>query len=406
MKFTSKRCVVACCLGAAALCASLGVRAQGLSGYAGDPESGSRLRTSLEVGTDYTTNFFYARKAAEDSGSGLIVRPELSLTRKLSRFTFSAAANAEAGWYDLPGNADDYFDSALKLGSRWQSAPRHQFDFEARLRNGHNPFGTERTENTPLEDRKIDTWRETQTELRYLAGLPSDRLNFELGLGGLNKEYTNNEAVTRFLSHEKTSAYLTTYLNMTTKSSVFLVVAGQRTYFEDVAPGAFDRGATTLRYLLGARWAATAKTSGDFRVGYVDRNPTDPNRDSFQRFDWLAELTWAPRAVRKLLLQTGRTAQESFLNTVDFIDNRYGTLTWSEQWTPLMQTQATVRYMTSSFIGSSRQDESWGYGLSAEYQLTPYLALLGLASHGQRDSEVNFANYERFYAYLGARYAR
>lgn len=406
MKATARQRVVLCVSCACGLLASASALAQTEPGPEGDPASGSRLRTSLEVGVDYTDNFFYARKSAEESGSGLLVRPEVTLTRKVPRFTFIGGVSGEAGWYDFSGDADDYTDYSLRLGGDWQSAPRHRFEFDARLKSGHDPFGTERTENTPLENREIDTWRDTRSEVRYYLGLPSDRINFEVGVSARNKEYTNNEEATQFLSHEKVLGNFTTYLNFTPKTSAFVVVAGQRTYFEDIAAGAFDRGATTLRYLVGARWAATSKTSGDFRVGYVDRDPRDPDRDNFQRFDWLAEVSWAPRAYRQFLLQTGRSAQESFLNTVDFIDNRYGTLIWVEQWTPRFQTQAAGRYMESTFVGSPRQDELFGYSLSTEYRMTPYLTLVGLASSGQRDSEVDFANYERFYAYVGARYAR
>lgn len=405
MKATTRQRAIACVSFAFAVLTSASP-AQEAPGPEGDPSEGTALRTALEVGVDYTDNFFYAPDGFTESGSGLLVRPEIALTRKIPRFTFTAAADAEAGWYDFSGDADDYVDYAVRVGGDWESAARHRFEFNTSLQDGHDPFGTARTENSVLENRDIDTWRETHTEARYLAGLPSDRINFEFKVSAFNREYTNNEEFTQFLSYEGTKGSLTTFVNLTPKTAVFALVAAQRTYFEDIALGAFDRGATTLRYLVGARWAATAKTSGDFRVGYVDRDPRDASRENFQRFDWLAEFVWAPRAVRKFLLQTGRAAQESYLNTVDFIDNRYGTLIWVEQWTPRLRTQGAVRYMESTFVGTARQDELLGYSLSSEYAMTPFLTLLGRASSGQRDSEVGFANYERFYAYLGLRYER
>lgn len=406
MKAIIRYGVLACMVCTLDLAAGPGASAQEGSNTEGDPTSGTALRTALEVGVDYTDNFFYARKSTEESGSGLLVRPELTFTAAIPRFTFTAGAQGSAGWYDFSGDADDYTDYSVQLGGDWQSAPRHGFKFNTRMQNGHDPFGTARTEGTALEDREIDTWRETRTEIRYRSGLSSDRLNFEFAVSGMNKDYTNNDEITQYLSHEALTGSFTTFLNLTTKTSAFALVSGQRTYFEEIAPGAFDRGATTLRYLVGARWAATTKTSGDFRVGYVDRDPRDPTRDNFQRFDWLAEFAWVPRAVSKLLLQTGRSAEESYLNTVDFIDNRYATVTWVEQWTPRLQTQAALRYLESNFVGTERQDQASGYSLSTEYYLTRYLSLLGQASSGQRDSDVTFANYERFYAYLGARYAR
>ena len=59
-----------------------------------------------------------------------------------------------------------------------------------------------------------------------------------------------------------------------------------------------------------------------------------------------------------------------------------------------------------AFIGSTRVDDMIGYKLSGEFRVTQYLKLLGLVGNDQRDSDVSFANYDRLYAYFGARYAR
>jgi hypothetical protein len=377
------------------------------SSFADDLVEGTRLHAALETGVNYTDNFFYARNTSNDErATGLIVQPEALLTHVVPRFKFFGGANGEFAWFDLPGNVDDYIDHEFKLGSEWQPAFRHRFAFTSGIKNDHNPFGTERTENTALEDREIDEWQQTLANVSYHYGLPSDRYNLELRAGGQNKEYSNNREVTQYLDYEIASAQIFGFYNIGPKTSVYATVAAQRSYYEEIAPGAFDRGANTVRYLLGGRWLATGKTSGDIVLGYVTRNANDPDRDEFRRLDWQAEITWAPRPVREFKLTTGRRSQESFLNTVDFIDNRYAGITWSEQWTARLQTQLGGRYVESAFIGSTRVDDTVGYKLSGEFRVTQYLKLLGHVSNDQRDSDVNFANYDRLYAYLGARYAR
>jgi polysaccharide biosynthesis protein VpsM len=190
------------------------------------------------------------------------------------------------------------------------------------------------------------------------------------------------------------------------KTAVFATASGRRSRFDETAPGAFDRGATTMRYLLGSRWQATAKTHGDVRVGYIDRDPRDPGRDDFRRIDWRAELGWAPRTVTGLALATGRSSRESYINTVDFLDIRYVNLTWTEQWTQRAQTQLAASYQETDFVGSARKDELVGFSLGGEYLLTRDLKLRGYALNGHRDSPATFANYERSYVYLGIRYSR
>lgn len=375
---------------------------QGL--FADDLAEGLRLRTAVQAGTSYTDNFFFSSDQRKENGSGLLIEPEALLTRVLPRFRFLAGADAKFGIFDLPGSVDDYTDWRARLGSEWQPALRHRFRFVESYENGHDPFGTERTENTPLENRENDQWRRIRTDVEYRWGLPNDRINFELDGFAVNREYSNNRDVTRFLDHQTVNGGLRLIYNVGRKSSLFAATAIQRTHYPETAPGAFDRSSTTVRYLLGASWAATAKTSGDVRLGLVDRNPKDDSREAFRRFDWRANLTWSPRAVRQFNLTTGQSSQESFLNTVDFINHRYVGLEWVERWTPRFESTLSARYVNSAFIGSTRNDDFFTYSASGRYRATQTLSLIALASNGERDSNVDFANYERRYLYLGVRY--
>lgn len=401
------RSILSRVLMAAAMSATLPAHAQSEDGpsIAEELADGSRLRTSLETGISYTSNFFYADSAGdEQDATGLLVRPAAMVSHVVPRFRFYGGGKAELAWFDLQDDVDDYTDYELNLGSQWTPASRHVFSFAAEYRDDHDPFGTERTEGTPLEGREIDKWRQTHTNVGYRYGLPSDRYNVELRASGLNKTYHNNRGVTQYLDHEIASAQLFAYYNVGAKTSLYALLAGQHSYYEETAPGAFDRGADTTRYMLGTRWLASAKTSGDIRAGYVVRDPAAGERSAYRRFDWQARLTWAPRAVREFRLTTGRQPQESFLNTVDFIDHRYVGVAWNEQWTPRLQTEVRGRYVESAFVGSARVDETVYYALSTEFGLSRDLKLLGLVGNDRRDSDAVFAEYDRFYAYLGARY--
>lgn len=388
----------------AALLGSAVAQAQEAGLFAEDLTEGTRMTVSMETGASYTDNFFYTETDRREDGTGLLVRPGIILSRVLPRFKFLADAGAEFAWFDLPSSVDDYGDYRFSLGSEWQSAARHRFSFTARLRDGHDPFGTERTEGTALENRDIDEWRDIRTDMTYRYGLPTDIYNIELRVIGQNKEYQNNRGVTQFLDHEKMTGELLAYYNLTGKTALFLDIIGTRSYYETVASGAFDRGAQEWRYLLGTRWLATGKTSGTLGIGFIDRSPRDESRDEVQTIDWRVSVTWSPQIVRSFMLQSGRSSQESYLNTVEYIDNRYVALDWTEHWTARWQTKATARYIASEFVGAPREDRSWGYGIEAEYLATPRLTLLGQASNGHRESDIFFAEYDRAYAYLGARY--
>lgn len=399
----------------AGLACSLAAQAQETSTQSGFPVSlgqdgidGTVYRGALEAGASFTDNFFYTGDDLEQTdGTGFLLRPELAAIRVLPRARMAAEASGEFATFDVPDDVDDYIDSRLALGADWLSSSRNRWRFGSRLSFDHDPFGTQRTENTPLETRELDEYREILTNFGYRYGLPTDQLNVDLNVLTKNKTYTTNEAATQFLDYDAALVSLSGYYNLSAKTSIFASASGGRSLYEVVAPGALDRSATELRYGLGSIWKASAKTSGNIYLGYVTRRPRDDGREDFNGFDWTAGLTWSPASVRTFDLTTGRITQESYLAAADFINNRFATLSWAEQWAPRFNTKLDVRFVDSDFVGIDRRDETLGFSLDAEYLMSQYLKLLATASSIGRDTDdAVISDYDRFYGYIGIRYAR
>ncbi len=380
---------------------------QSAAADSGEEGSGTVFRGALEAGVVFTDNTFYTDNRDDlQESTGLRVKPEISVARILPRMRLSAGADAELGIFDLPDDVDDYTDYRVILGADWLSAVRHGFKFGAMLREDHDPFGTDRTESATAALRDLDQWRETSGDARYRYGLPTDRYNIDFSVHAKSRTYTTNESVTQFLDYEETGTQLAAYYNLTPKTAVFAAVTGSRTVYETVAPGAFDRGATELRYGVGAVWNASAKTSGDVRVGYVDRRRRNSNDDDFTGVDWTATFSWSPRSYRNFDIETGRVTQESYLNTTEFINNQFFGAAWVEQWTQRLQTRLGGRYLASEYVGTSRRDHSARYSLNIEYRVLRNLQLLASATNVMVDSDVTAGEYDRFSGYVGARYSR
>ncbi len=373
-----------------------------------DGIDGTVLRGGLEAGASFTDNFFYTGDELEQTdGTGFLLKPELAAIRVLPRARMALEASGEFATFDVPDDIDDYFDSRVGVGADWVSSARNRWRFGSRLSFDHDPFGTERTESTPLETRELDEYREILGNLGYRYGLPTDQFNFDVNLATKNKTYTSNEAATQFLDHEDALGQLGAYYNLSAKTSLFASVSASRSLYEVVAPGALDRSATELRYGLGSNWKASAKTSGNIYLGYVNRRPRDDRRDDYSGFDWSAGMSWSPRSVSTFEIQTGRVTQESYLLAADFINNRYGSVSWSQQWGARFNSKLAVRYIDSEFVGIDRNDDTLGVVLDAEYLLSRYLKLLGTASSIGRDTDdAAISDYDRFYGYIGIRYAR
>lgn len=373
--------------------------------YGQETAEGTRLELSLEAGARFTDNFYYTSDVlGQDEGTGLIVKPAVSLVSATPRFMFTARAAAETGSFDTVSE-DNYQDYQFSLGADWKPALRHRFTYSSRLEYDHDPFGTERTEGTARATRELDEWRRFRSQLQYQNGLPADPINLEFSLFGVSKDYQTNQLTTQFLDYQIVGGDTTLFYNYSPKTRLFANLMASHITVDAVAPGAFDRGANELRYLLGTRWAATSRTSGDVRVGYVSRKASDARRDDFSSFDWRAQVIWSPLATRSFSFTGGRDSQESYLANVDFINNIFYSVQWSEDWTQRFRTEMVVGFVDSEFIGTNRRDDVLRLSLDGEYRLSRSLKLLGNVGQYQRDSQPSTFDYDRFSSYLGIRYS-
>lgn len=368
-------------------------------------DEGTRVNLSLETGLSYTDNFYYTPETMDqDEGAGVLVKPALSLSRAQPRFSFALGTEGEVGFFDTVSE-DRYQDYAFFLNADWKPAMRHRFGYTSRLEYDHDAFGTERSEGTLRENRELDEWRRIRNEVQYQHGLPADTFNLELTVAASGKDYTTNQSTTRFLDHQIIAGETSLIYNYSPKTRVFLNVIAAHNSQDEVAPGAIDRSANEYRYLLGTRWAGSGKTSGDIRLGYVERKRADSRREDFSGLDWRAQVTWSPLATRSFGFSGGRSGQESYLNNVDFLNNHFYSLQWTEDWTERARTKLTVGYVDSEFVGTARQDELVRASLEGEYRLAQRLTLLGQVGQASRDSNTSIFDYDRLSSYLGLRYS-
>lgn len=367
---------------------------------------GSDLLLSLETRSTYIDNFFYAPdNANQDEAWGVLLKPSAALRRETRRLSWSAAASGEVGSFDQPRRISDYADHRLDLDAAWSIARRHRLSFAGAVIHDHNSFGTERTELSLASGDSLDKWRQLQSSLTYRIGAPTDRLNVDLIGSVLDRTYTSNKSSTRFLNYSAGGGGIVGWYNYSPKTSYFASVGITDVRFDEVAPGAIDRGAKEHSYRAGVRWAATAKTTGEVALGYFERDLTDPRRKDFNNLDWQARITWAPVAHRNFVFGSGRASQESYIAAVSFINNEYYLVEWNENWTPRLLSTLSLSYIDAEFVGSLRRDSALAIGLGGEYRVSRSLSALAGTSWVDRDSTRALAllDYERLQAYLGIR---
>lgn len=367
---------------------------------AGGQREPGRVELSLDLNSFYSDNYYY-EPDGENEVTGFVAEPRLLLSRAGSRLRGELRAAAELGTFDLPGDVDDYIDTTYGGSLEWQPALAHQFGLSASLAEDHDAFGVDRTENAAVRDRDLDEWRGVRSELRHRYERSGSRFGLETRVAGFDKTYRTNRAATRFLDYDQAQGQVTALYRISPKTSVLADAVLMDTDFEV----ATDRSGTDRRYRLGLRWQATAKTTGDVRVGRVERDFDLGRFEDFEAVDWQATLGWQPDARNTIGLQSGRRAVESYVNGVGFIDSRYHTLDWTRDWSTRLSSRAAIDFAQLDFYGLERTDDLFSVGLTASYRASRLLSLIGGAKLGSRDSSRAVLDYDRSSAFLGLRAA-
>ncbi|MGH8453062.1 MAG: hypothetical protein ACRESW_00775, partial [Nevskiales bacterium] len=257
-------------MAAAAMLAGVAVSAeeQGALGIKLGP--GSRLLLSMDSAVTYYDNYYYT-PSNKESAIGLVVKPAAEVAVGRGQLNYSISAVADAAALNLEGDQDDYLDTALSGKFNWAPLTRHQFRGSIYRLDDHDPFGTRRTEGTASATARLDEWAQTGANLVYRFGAPQAKINLEGGIGTMDRSYSTNRSFTRFLDHDIDTLSGTVFYNVSSKTALVAEVIAADISYDDVAPGSISRAGDLTRYRVGAIWQATGNTSGDIRIGKVER---------------------------------------------------------------------------------------------------------------------------------------
>lgn len=361
------------------------------------------LRASVGAAGFYTNNFYY-QSSGEEAAQGFLLRPQvvyLGETRKVGLF---AKAAAEYGMFSAPRSEDDYLDGNLGVKLALTPTLRNRFYLDLAYALGHDPFGIDRTENSVASGVDLDQWRTTTTGGRYRYGAPGARINGEIGVSVFDKQYTTNRSVTDPLGYTATTVDYQVFYNYSPKTIALLDFSRTGNDFDEPFPGQPDtRSGPTWRTLVGVKWLATAKSSGDVRVGYRKRE-FDNGSNEFQGLDWSAGVQWSPTVPWVLELKTGRSEAAGFAPDTQTIDVRASSVTVTRSIDARSKFKAELGMVRSSFFGNTRVDNSRNLAVNFERRARERLYWVGDLGYNTRDSNAAGRDFSRWSAAVGLRY--
>lgn len=392
-----------------------------------DIGGGFQGAASLDLAQVRTDNYFFQPKnpaaaipgtpvSTEIAATGYSIRPNLLIDRDAgaARLKFRAAGEYSDYDLDLPGSYEtENFDGLVSSGLEWTLGTRNRMELGAEFRRGHDALGSTATALTNSES---DKWNQTNLTGQYRLGAREAAFNIEFSGGSRNRTYVSNEATTQFLDFQTDSVGSALYYNYSPKSALVLDLTYRQTAFDRVDTGVPVRDSSEIFYRAGVQWKATAKTTGDLRVGYLQKD-FDSVRGDINKLTWLGSLTWTPASRTTFSLFTSQINQESYLvttaNNALTIDNTDVGIEWSQRWGTRLTTYASSRFLNSEFIGAPlpgsstlttiREDDVKVLSLAIEYNLMRYVSLLASISQGDRNSTFAASEYENTISHIGIR---
>lgn len=386
---------------------SMGTPAHGQDNeeFLDDVLGGGRIHATLQATGYYTDNFFNDSRD-EEAASGTLVSPRVIFTKETSKLQFQGILDGQYGLFDAPGTVDDYTDVAAQLRLGVQPTLRNRVTLTAGLKHGHDAFGAIRTEDETVKGQDLDRWNEGTGGIHYRGGAPGAKINAELSIKTLQKHYISNRSETQVLNHDATTYQSAFYYNYSPKTSTLLDFNWTDYSFDSSFAGEADtRGGSLYRVRTGIKWLATAKTSGDIRVGYRTRTFNSGESD-IAGLDWEAGINWSPAQRDQLEITTARTEQQSYRDDSRVLDVSATTLGWTHSFNARTKTQTRLEYLSVDFEGSARSDEIADAGVTLEYLALSYLWVVANVATTGRDSNIEAREYDRFSGYLGIRLGR
>ncbi len=391
----SRSKALACAKFTAAACA-LGV-AQ-VSGVSAQGASNIEIKLGLE-GT-FSDNFYY-EQSNERSVAGAVLSPAVEYTRDSASTTLGLTAKGEFAAYNY-GNEDNYADGLGSAAINFKLPRNLVLGFTGIAEYDHDPFGTARTEGQPSQNQTLDEWSQYTGSVALVGGqAESSRLGFELEYASLIREYQTNEASTQFLDRQFNSASLTLLYHFSPKLSVLAQGTFLELEYDQVQAGTIDRSGDAAVGLIGVRWAATAKTSGDIRIGQGQWMPDSNAVGDVDSSYYDASISWSPTKRTTLRLAGAREYTPTYRFDAIYIDAQSFSLQWTELWSYRWSTALTLGYSERDFVGAPEKHEVVSVTGRLSYQLDRGLNVYVSSRYLDRDAVNLSEQFETNSAMIG-----
>jgi hypothetical protein len=360
----------------------------GSSGPGSIPVGPMLAYPGLDLAVGHDNNLFYSNTNRQSS-TFTRISPYVTLEGKTGPHTFGVTARLEHGRF-LDSSQDNYTDWSLLGNADIVFSGRAGLKLRAEHRAGHDPRGsTDRPAGgTP------DEYTNTGIDGVFSYGAPGAQGRIEVDGGAFRREYQNNRLFTA-ASDRDTRVFGGSFFWRVAPKTELLFGAQQRDIDYQLSTSTLD--STERRFFLGAKWEATAATTGTVRYGRLTKDFDSNTRSDFSTNNsWDAAIRWSPLTYSVVDLNTSKLTNESS-GVGDFIVTKTYSAIWTHAWNSRFSTmvRGSLSYDDFEGTGGGRRDRTATLGLRATYQWQRWLRLGAEYTRTDRKSNDSLLNYDR-----------
>lgn len=340
---------------------------------------GIEVTPTIEVAGTYDDNYEATNNQKSSWITSITPAVNVAIYGRKALYNINYALNHQI--YEASGS-QNLTNHYLKLSADYEFDVRNALTVEA----GYNKTETATSTYTAGV---LNSFSTSNIGASYTYGAPSASGNVELALNHvlLRSENGANQDQER----DSTTANVAFIYKVTDKTKLTAEVKG--TQFDYIQSSSL-LDSKNIAYLVGARWEATAKTSGSVKLGKENKDFDDSSLKDPDLTAWEASIDWSPLTYSVVTLTTSQKIDEGSYNS-SYTNSRNNEIKWTHDWGRGYSTNLNYINSEKDYVSQNRLDTINAYGVGLKYEARRWMDIAFDYQSSNQDSTDATYDYDR-----------
>jgi len=351
----------------------------------GPPRALTFRGVSLRLDTDASFDDNVRRSERDEIADFVLaVRPSVRVDAGWRKHRLTASYRGDIGLFASETD-ESFFDNALDGAVLLDLTRKLDVRLRSGIEFGHDPRGD--VDARLVQAAEPDRWRRTSygTEVSYGRRVAQAQLigSFD----SASTRYTNNDQ--EFRDFDRIALTGTARWNFGPRLSALL--RARLASFNYLSPlSSLD--SVEDAWQVGVAWEATAKTSGEYLMGFSRKRFEDAAQEDFSGFSWESRVRWEPKPYSIVTGSTSRRTAEASQAGASFLVSNTLRLDWRHEFTERLALETGGRFTLADF-SDDREDTLLDLEAELAWLWRDWLALAVGYRFSARSSSVAGADY-------------